>query len=1469
MNARAGLRASLASLVVAVFLPRPAVGADVQWVLDDPAALVAQAIGFEQIRVADGAWQGVVAQPGDPYVILPPVRIDADRGKYLCLVLAVDSGTSLQIFFGEKPGEFSEARSCRVRGFSNATKPAPLVVDMTGVPEWKGRIVAVRLDFDGAEKGGRVALAKVGVCETLPTDGAEVLAAEGPEALSPLDHRRSAAWHDTIVGCLVRNGNAGVMTYIKDRFSYGELYTLGRFVVRLEKDGRLIDARRLPRVAVDDLPGGAVARYELEGVKITTEILPLAVGRHTPEHDGAALFTVRTEPRTPVVIDCGGGGIESPFTGGCPMNDSTLSDAKDTATVADGFVTVKSPLHPLRVVIRSSAAPSIETNAKGGQYVRYRFADGNGAIVLAYASDAADAKRIAATDPAAARKKVDDYYAKLLECRVETPVKNLNDAFRAALMTLEYAWNAPFGWVESINHWFALWHMQHTAGVEWIGHADRSRLCNVTHAENLMPDGAVPQFMTYLTKRRDFGGSNQFFCWQVRHYFQFTNDVEFARQLAPVLDRVIAQSYAENDTDHNGLLGWGLQIGNQEDYVATPGDGTTPSIEGINMYRARRELAAALGDAATVARCDAEIGRITSLLRERLWLADLGRFAYWRDPLGIPRLDGQYHTFLYPVIWDLVDAPDAWTTLRHVHDRLQGPSGDVYCSNNFPNHVGGTWGMQSGAAQQPWAAWAFAAAGRRNETWRPLAAVSDWVMDANHRGSWPEVAHEPNPAYFSPPAGLFVAATAETLFGMRVHKPDGRLDIAPSFPDDWPKASIHLPEYTAEYRREGDTLEYVVRSRDELARRVRWSLPICRVTEASVDGKAVEARIEPGVGCLFLVFDVPPCRESRIRIAYEPVVCDVKTPKSVAEGDPIVIEIDGLTIRRIDDRCGVLSEARCEGGRRVAARVRNGLLAPYRAYGRLGQLTFSRRSVFLSCGGDGVQTCWVPVDLTILPRYEAAPAGPLTIDGDAIAAMLLVRNNMAAPLRGDAVLRLARQQAPLSLDIAPRSQTEITAKIPAGYAALLSPGDNQAELVLPGGLVPLTLDASRLYASQKPLQAYAKARHKPIDLPAADLIADTDWPKMRSFKAYPHMPWAGSRPPLEALGDKGDVTAPGLEAVPFRFVPRRFVPISFPIGRPVWTLPLGSRPYRKLYLLVVPFLDNHDMFAPVAQVSVLAENEGVFSRTLHLPGDLDWWSPPAVVGEFATAVKPRPNRFALLPQLAPDQTDWAEGRPPAFPQPEFWATCRAVTIASTVMNVIEMDLGRSTPLKALTVSTLGVQPGLGVVAVAGETSGGIEALKDTPLMPPQDEREPRVVFRLSTVGDLEGWTTEGTAFSVGTVPSLFGTPSLNSLAAAGESATGKAVSPEFTADARVLTFQIHGGNSRSDDGPGTLCVRLVDAKSDEVLHVARPSGTHALQPVRIDLEKWQGRTLRLEIVDENADPSFAWIGIREVTLSPK
>ena len=204
--------------------------------------------------------------------------------------------------------------------------------------------------------------------------------------------------------------------------------------------------------------------------------------------------------------------------------------------------------------------------------------------------------------------------------------------------------------------------------------------------------------------------------------------------MGPVLDRVIAQTFKEYDPEGDLLLSWRAQIGNQEDYLHHPHNSSGPTIEGINMMRTRVMLARALDDTPTAEHYESLIGKAMTNLREELWDSELGRFIYYKDPTDLRHLDGQYQTFIYPLIWGIVDPLDAWTGMRHLRDRLMGFDGEIYCSNNFPNHVAGTWGMQAGASQQPWGAFGLSAAGLRNETFMPLRALSRWVMSESLRG---------------------------------------------------------------------------------------------------------------------------------------------------------------------------------------------------------------------------------------------------------------------------------------------------------------------------------------------------------------------------------------------------------------------------------------------------------------------------------------------------------------------------------------------------------------------------------------------------------------------------------------------------------------------------------------------------------------------------------------------------------------
>jgi len=543
------------------------------------------------------------------------------------------------------------------------------------------------------------------------------------------------------------------------------------------------------------------------------------------------------------------------------------------------------------------------------------------------------------------------------------------------------------------------------------------------------------------------------------------------------------------------------------------------------------------------------------------------------------------------------------------------------------------------------------------------------------------------------------------------------------------------------------------------------------------------------------------------------------------------------------------------------------LLRSYDGLGRLGRVSFSRRTLFLWLRTPGGARFACSVTVTVLPRVEASASLAPTERGATL--RIRVRNNAGQPCTGAARIAWAGGVVRSSANLKPRAEGVIGVALPSDTLALLSAGDNRFELALPGcAPIAVPVDASVVHEAVPALRSWMASRSEAVPLPEADLAEDTGWREWREWYAYGHWPWANSKPPLEAWAGKPEGAVPGLPEVRFAHSGRRLVPISWRIGRPSFTLNLQGRTYRKLYLLALPFLDNHDTFAPVARVTVRMEDGGVRDRVLSFPGDLDWWCPAEVVGSFATAPPSRTDRLGMC--AAPEANGrWKAGLPPDYPQRELWATCRVVAGASAVMNVVEVDLGAPSPMHSVTLATIGSEPAIGLVAVTGEAASGHSALAGTSYDPPLGLREPVRVFGLNRAGDLEGWAVEGDAFSVAPAPGLFTKPTLNSIASHGESAIGRAVSPPFVLALSALRFRIHGGHSSSLTGDGALQVRLLDAASGEVLATMGPPGTHMVTTARFDVARWMGRRVRIELLDRNAAPSYAWIGISDVALSPR
>jgi len=162
-----------------------------------------------------------------------------------------------------------------------------------------------------------------------------------------------------------------------------------------------------------------------------------------------------------------------------------------------------------------------------------------------------------------------------------------------------------------------------------------------------------------------------------------------------------------------------------------------------------------------------------------------------------------------------------------------------------------------------------------------------------------------------------------------------------------------------------------------------------------------------------------------------------------------------------------------------------------------------------------------------------------------------------------------------------------------------------------------------------------------------------------------------------------------------------------------------------------------------------------------------------------------------------------------------------------------------------------------------------EAIAESLDGPSEAGRIRRVIFNLASPSDIQGWKCGGGAFTVNAVPGLFARATLNSLAAAGETATGSALSPAFAIDPRFDRAEVlvQGGWSEAIDGRENLVFEFLDADSGAVLLELVPPGTHELRTQRVAIEPLRGRTVRVRLVDENRNSSYAWIGLRRLVLT--
>ena len=227
-------------------------------------------------------------------------------------------------------------------------------------------------------------------------------------AVDRVPMERMAAFHRSVIVTHETDVTSAFMTYFKSHPEQIKHDFLVKIVPCLDKGGLIPAPGNATDVHVEDFPGGVEAKFTIGDVAVTADFATLLVGRGVTTWEGAAVYSITTNPPTPVVLRIGGGTSVTFLTGTPPAFVGPDTVAPKDAQVIDGnTATFQSGEDPFPMAARTTG--TMERNADSGQLTA-RFADGTGALVMAYADAPERALELSRTDPQAARKSVDDYY---------------------------------------------------------------------------------------------------------------------------------------------------------------------------------------------------------------------------------------------------------------------------------------------------------------------------------------------------------------------------------------------------------------------------------------------------------------------------------------------------------------------------------------------------------------------------------------------------------------------------------------------------------------------------------------------------------------------------------------------------------------------------------------------------------------------------------------------------------------------------------------------------------------------------------------------------------------------------------------------------------------------------------------------------------------------------------------------------
>ncbi len=783
----------------------------------------------------------------------------------------------------------------------------------------------------------------------------------------------------------------------------------------------------------------------------------------------------------------------------------------------------------------------------------------------------------------------------------------------------------------------------------------------------------------------------------------WTGDLEFARQMWPVIQRHLAweQRLFRRPFGPDGLPLYEAYaaIWASDDLEYEGGGAAHATAYNYYHNKMAARLAKLLG--ADPAPYEREAALIARAMRRELWLPDRGWFAEWKDYLGLQGAhpDAALWTFYHTVDSEAATPLEAWQMTRFVdtqiaHIPIRGPGVPPGCYTlPTTSWMPYTWSLNNVVmAEAQHTALAFWQAGRSEEAFR-LCKGS--ILDSMFLGlcpgnagmcTWFDANRRESQRDFADGIGMTARALVEGLFGVRPDALAGEVRIRPGFPADWERASLRHRDFNFAFRRAGLAETFTLQTAFAKPMALRLQVAALRdgIASVTVNGAPAQWRaLEDAVGWPRVEIESAAAPRQEVVIVWkgeEPARAEV--PAIASKNGAIRAQFGTARLREVADPQGALGQLTTEtnGFRAVAA-------------GRAGH-----RTAFAQVQQGGM-IWWLPAPFEIRPAYEIVAAerqgaGHLRFR---------LRNNTSAALDGAAAVRAGGRVVNIRLRAPAFGESEEIVLTDEG----LLPGTNPVGVDLGGGQ---TVEGA--VVNWKLAAGPAAVRWDLVDLTA--LFNDNVTQIFRNDYRSPRSPFCSLAIPQQGFGSWCSPTASfevddsGLRAASGKGGGRLWTPPGVPFqtpgpggGRNIaftsrWdnypheiSAPLHGKSARAWFLLAG---SSNPMQSQFDNGEIVVAYTDGSSERLALRNPTTWW--PIDQDYFL-------DDFAFRrPDPIPPRVDLRTGQVRILEAASFKG--RGGKVPGGAATMLDLPLNPAKELQSLTVRTLANEVVIGLMAVTLE-----------------------------------------------------------------------------------------------------------------------------------------------------------------------